>query len=974
MQLSSVLASVLVLVVLRCEAGPHSLMTIKDNGYDNILVAIHKDVKEESKIVDEIQKMFQDGSTYFYQASRKRAFFRNVTILIPDTWQDKPEYETALRENYEISDIRVAPENPLYGDLPYTKQPGQCGDPGEYVHFTPGYVRDDPEVNREYKWGEAGRILVHEFAHLRYGVFDEYGMEEDENYPLFYLHGRRPRVTGCTTAVMGRYLTKTSFGRCQLDRNTGLPEKDCRFFPELKRNRAKASIMFYQFIDSVHAFCENKPQDRHHTHNTLAPNMQNKLCNNAGTWDVIKQHEDFTGSNNPARDISDTSPKFRLVYKRPVRRAVDNKVIKGKRVVMVLDMSWSMRKQNRLRKMTQAASIFIRDNVPVGTEIGVIGFHDNATILENLTIIESKTDAKQMSNRLNAALTKEGGNTAIGKGLLQAIDSLGKDGISPEGSIIILITDGQQNVEPYTWELFANRTLETAGVTVNTIAFGAQADDILEEVGKRTGGMSFYDSEAKGSTGLASALDRLGEELALEDSTEPSVQVNAYTVDLPRKDDTHDKSVFIDETIGKNTEFIFTYLEYGGISVVLRDPSGKTYTVGSPQYEHDEPVRIVRVSIPSAQVGLWKYTITNTATTKQTVQVDVKSRSRENSQPIRVRAWMSATNVDVQKARAVVYAEVSKGYAPIVNAKVVATVDRPQGDPLELELKDNGAGADNQKDDGVYSAYFTNFNGNGRYGVSAKVSMEDGKAGVKTAGSKASAAAYKDPSLAPTIVAVVSPLPSGITRATPGGAFRVTGANGTDLYPPSRVTDLKVASYSYADQTVTLAWTAPGGDLDYGTAASYTLYQTTNASLLTDLSQAKVVSKADVMFGHLDPLPSGSLQTVTIKVPSAGDDVEYAFALIARDGNGNTSPLSSYATAVMRTQSNDGLSMGAIGAIIGGTLGGLVIVCVTVIVVAKMMSKNKVKVLKAGNSSQVNLTIADSPREDMYLTPKPYLN
>ena len=38
-----------------------------------------------------------------------------------------------------------------------------------------------------------------------------------------------------------------------------------------------------------------------------------------------------------------------------------------------------------------------------------------------------------------------------------------------------------------------------------------------------------------------------------------------------------------------------------------------------------------------------------------------------------------------------------------------------------------------------------------------------------------------------------------------------------DAYPPSRVTDLKVASVQVNQMTLTIEWTAPGDDLDQGT-------------------------------------------------------------------------------------------------------------------------------------------------------------
>ena len=38
----------------------------------------------------------------------------------------------------------------------------------------------------------------------------------------------------------------------------------------------------------------------------------------------------------------------------------------------------------------------------------------------------------------------------------------------------------------------------------------------------------------------------------------------------------------------------------------------------------------------------------------------------------------------------------------------------------------------------------------------------------------------------------------------------------TDMFPPARVTDLRVVEASAANGTVTLRWTAPGDDFDVG--------------------------------------------------------------------------------------------------------------------------------------------------------------
>ena len=36
--------------------------------------------------------------------------------------------------------VRVDLPNPLYGDDPYTVQPGGCKEPGQYIHVTPDFL------------------------------------------------------------------------------------------------------------------------------------------------------------------------------------------------------------------------------------------------------------------------------------------------------------------------------------------------------------------------------------------------------------------------------------------------------------------------------------------------------------------------------------------------------------------------------------------------------------------------------------------------------------------------------------------------------------------------------------------------------------------------------------------------------------------------------------------------------------------
>eukprot|EP00058_Branchiostoma_floridae_P002746 XP_002588234.1 hypothetical protein BRAFLDRAFT_124701 [Branchiostoma floridae] len=69
----------------------------------------------------------------------------------------------------------------------------------------------------------------------------------------------------------------------------------------------------------------------------------------------------------------------------------------------------------------------------------------------------------------------------------------------------------------------------------------------------------------------------------------------------------------------------------------------------------------------------------------------------------------------------VLYALVEKDYACVIGADVTAVVTRPHGKDAEVMLKDDGQGVDAVENDGIYSAEFERFLGNGRYNVMVKV-------------------------------------------------------------------------------------------------------------------------------------------------------------------------------------------------------------------------------------------------------------
>ena len=93
-------------------------VSLVENGYEGLVVAISP---EEEDLVESIKDLMTKASGELYGATRQRAYFKSVTILVPQTW-NLEEAEAAVDENYDYAEFRVAPFNPAYGHNPYTVQ------------------------------------------------------------------------------------------------------------------------------------------------------------------------------------------------------------------------------------------------------------------------------------------------------------------------------------------------------------------------------------------------------------------------------------------------------------------------------------------------------------------------------------------------------------------------------------------------------------------------------------------------------------------------------------------------------------------------------------------------------------------------------------------------------------------------------------------------------------------------------------
>ncbi|XP_058032882.1 calcium-activated chloride channel regulator 1-like [Ahaetulla prasina] len=847
-----------------------TMINLNNNGFEDIVIAINPMIPEDAKIITSIKNMVKEASNYLISATERRFYFKSVKIIIPLTWTSKPEYKKVIRESYEKADIIVADPHLKSGDDPYTLQFGGCGKPGRYIHFTPTFLTNDNLIE---VYGSRGRVFVHEWAHLRWGVFDEYNYDA----PFYVTKEKEVEATRCSASVTGIYIFPTGPGQhrdCKFRQDIQMYEPGCQFVAD-KSQSTPVSIMYMQSLPSVTMFCNES------NHNIEAPNLQNKFCNYKSTWEVIMNSIDFASSsiiNTPPPD-----PTFTLMQ-------THDRVI-----CLVLDVSTSMRDFNRIARLKQAAELFLLQIIEIGSWVGIVTFHSSATINSGLQQIVSDNIRQNLVNYLP---TTASGGTNICAGVRQGFQVIKTRDGSTEGGEIVLLTDG----EDLRMQACFNE-VKSSGSIIHTIALGPSAAKELEMLSTMTGGLKFAAFDSLDPNGLIDVFSGI---------SAGSGNIYQQSIQLESKSQTVDANgilngiVSIDHTVGNDTFFVITWSEaYSKPEILLTDPKGKTYHPNDFVVDNTN-VKTARLKIDgTAETGDWTYKLHNTHSTAQVLSITVTSRAASLTEPpVTVKSYLSS-DTNAFPNPIIIYAEVSQGLLPVLGANVMATIESQSGSE-KLELWDKGSGADIIKNDGIYSRYFTSFKDNGRYSIKVHV---QGRDGTSRQTRQRNHALYVSGYVEKGEIKMNAPRPEAsdndtqanlgkFSRIASGGTFvmsGVTSGSPSDAFPPSRITDLEVKLNDEDD--FLLSWTAPGNDYDKGKAEKYDIKTSENPAELRDtFENATSVNTSD-----LKPDAAGIKQTFQYKMESFTKENGTAiyFAIRASDGSNNTGEVSNIARAVV---------------------------------------------------------------------------
>lgn len=104
------------------------------------------------------QAMIQSASSLLFNATGSKLFLKDVVIVVPELWPCDGEYFDSLQRAYswDSAHLRVSPAHHLFGDNPWTQQPGVCGHPGDWIYLPENFV-----LSNTSSYGSPGECTVY---------------------------------------------------------------------------------------------------------------------------------------------------------------------------------------------------------------------------------------------------------------------------------------------------------------------------------------------------------------------------------------------------------------------------------------------------------------------------------------------------------------------------------------------------------------------------------------------------------------------------------------------------------------------------------------------------------------------------------------------------------------------------------------------------------------------------------------------
>ena len=678
---------------------------------------------------------------------------------------------------------------------------------------------------------------------------------------------------------MPGYTQEISGGHCFNNVSTGLPDDDCIFVVTGPEN-LRSSVMAVPYLAGNDQWCD---QTEAREHDDEIPTKQNALCDGQSVMEVVLKHEDFTGFKpivNLTGEVT-TTPTFNLI--RPSATAAFS---------FVLDVSGSM-DGTRITRMKQGVTSFMTANIDYqkNTGIGVVSFSNDGNIEHEVVPIATDGVRDEIIDTVNSL--EAGGGTSLGSGILKGLEALENSGLQTGGGLIFL-TDGNQNSGYGIQDVLSE--VVTREVRVCTVAFGKDADPDIEELAERTNGAAYFVSDNSGPAEINNALSSCLEFLPSPESEDKETVILQDTFS---NTPSVFSSVTIDQFTGSNVTVQLDFQLYGEANVTMDFANFSSEKISG--------TGVVTFPFVRVEPGNYSVNITTDGASIQFLTLQIRSKAPPQTVPLTTSCWTNVgqTEVNLQGPspdRLVLYGKVFQGVSPVIKADITGVITSEDNTKVEVSMKDDGIPPDNIKNDGIYSAYFTDFKPNqrqSRHSFSIKVTGTEDTGLVAGAARGKSFPSVPTPSTplccGSTAVKDDTPLdPTGIfTRSASGGVitFGETGAD-TNIYPPGPIRDLSVGHF--AEDHFLLSFTSPGADLNTGTIDQFIIFYSNNKTLLNNLtvsSDIPRVNGSDLACSNctLDPLPPADKVQLSLNLDSFTRGEKIFFRVVAADEEGKTS-------------------------------------------------------------------------------------
>ena len=394
----------------------------------------------------------------FYKRHKRRCFASKLREELHQFWF-----------SLQDTDIHVGSDHPVHRRSPFTQQSRGCGLKGDHISF-PYHFFTNWNVSTEI-FGDPAKVFAHEWSKYRYGIFDEFGYENDKLFPHFYKVNGEILPTGSSdTRIKGSWRKELSQA-C----DPSIDQK-CYFVADINDNNgATCSLGYMGFLPNVNRYCTLNQQWG--VNQALAPTKHNVLCQAQGAQEVIQAHPDLN-------TIPVTAPKqtnFNVTL-----RAVREPVTK---YVLVLESSSSMIKQDLWKWISKAAQKFIRNDLPDETKMAIVTFSNESVIQHSLASLTDEEARARIADSIPDKYKVQ--RSPDQRCVICGIQTAMRDVLSGEeaGAHVILVTRGDNDTLSLTDE---NLILEFARY------YQVKFSSILVPTAKS---LSFYDSLSKLSNG-----------------------------------------------------------------------------------------------------------------------------------------------------------------------------------------------------------------------------------------------------------------------------------------------------------------------------------------------------------------------------------------------------------------------------------------------------------------------------------------